>query len=98
MADHGSVEYATAAGNDLPAHEDTYNGFVHLAFVVTLHVINLAIGLAIIGTTSHWVWGVLLIFVLGPIVGIHGLATGARVPSMVMIVISLLTLAGAAAG
>ena len=29
MADHGEVEYATAEGNDLPAHEATYENFVH---------------------------------------------------------------------
>jgi hypothetical protein len=30
MADHGEVEYATAAGNDYAAHEQTYRGFVAL--------------------------------------------------------------------
>ncbi len=30
MADHGKVEYATAAGNDLAAHEDTYRNFLRL--------------------------------------------------------------------
>lgn len=30
MADHGTVEYATATGNDLPAHEATYRGFLRL--------------------------------------------------------------------
>ena len=44
MADHGTVEYATATGNDLPAHERTYEGFVHLAFVGTLTVINIVLG------------------------------------------------------
>ena len=28
MADHGNVEYATADGNDYPAHEQTYESFV----------------------------------------------------------------------
>ena len=32
MADHGNVEYATATGNDYAAHEDTYEGFVQLAY------------------------------------------------------------------
>ncbi len=31
MADHGHVEYATAQGNDLPAHVATYDRFIHLA-------------------------------------------------------------------
>jgi len=30
MADHGKVEYATATGNDYPAHEDTYRNFLRL--------------------------------------------------------------------
>jgi hypothetical protein len=30
MADHGEVEYATATGNDYPAHEQTYRDFITL--------------------------------------------------------------------
>jgi hypothetical protein len=30
MADHGTVEYATAPGNDYEAHEQTYVGFLKL--------------------------------------------------------------------
>jgi Bacterial aa3 type cytochrome c oxidase subunit IV len=30
MANHGEVEYATATGNDYPAHEATYQNFVRL--------------------------------------------------------------------
>jgi hypothetical protein len=33
MADHGEVEYATADGNDYPAHEDMYRSFVTLVKV-----------------------------------------------------------------
>ncbi|MDR3421142.1 MAG: aa3-type cytochrome c oxidase subunit IV [Xanthobacteraceae bacterium] len=33
MADHGELEYATATGNDLPAHEQTYRSFVTLVKV-----------------------------------------------------------------
>ena len=40
MADHGKVEYATATGNDYPAHEKTYRTFVAL---VKWHVIVIAI-------------------------------------------------------
>ena len=36
MADHGTVEYATATGNDYPAHEQTYETFVKFAFVGTI--------------------------------------------------------------
>jgi hypothetical protein len=30
MADHGTVEYATASGNDYAAHEGTYKMFLKL--------------------------------------------------------------------
>jgi hypothetical protein len=30
MADHGMVEYSTAAGNDYEAHEQTYVSFLNL--------------------------------------------------------------------
>jgi hypothetical protein len=33
MADHGEVEYATATGNDYPAHEQTYHNFIKLVKV-----------------------------------------------------------------
>jgi hypothetical protein len=36
MADHGTVEYTTAPGNDYPAHEETYLMFLKL---VKWHVI-----------------------------------------------------------
>jgi hypothetical protein len=42
MADHGEVQYSTAEGNDLPAHEATYRAFLTMtkwalgAAVVTL--------------------------------------------------------------
>jgi hypothetical protein len=30
MAEHGEVAYTTADGNDYPAHEQTYEGFIKL--------------------------------------------------------------------
>jgi hypothetical protein len=98
MADHGKVEYATATGNDLAAHEATYKGFVQLAFVGSALCAVIAIGLAIGGTTGRWGIALPLIFILGPIVAAHGLASGARTPSIVMVVIALLGLAFAAYG
>ena len=97
MADHGQVEYATAAGNDLPTHEAGYKNFVHLALVGCCHVASVVIALAIVGTTSHWLIAVGLMIV-ATFVAIHGLATGAKAPSGVMVVISLLALALTAAG
>ncbi|MBV8792359.1 MAG: aa3-type cytochrome c oxidase subunit IV [Pseudolabrys sp.] len=40
MADHGNVEYATAPGNDYPAHEHAYVMFLKL---VKWHVIIIPI-------------------------------------------------------
>jgi len=97
MADHGQVEYATATGNDLAEHEAAYKNFVQLAYAGSCFVASVVIGLAIIGTTPHWGIAVSLIIV-GAIVGIHGLASGSRGPSGVMVVLSLLALAFAASG
>ena len=97
MADHGQVEYATATGNDLPAHESTYKNFILLAYVGSCHVASIVIGLAIVGTTTHWLVAIGLML-LASIVAVHGLATGAKTPSAVMVLISLLGLAFTAAG
>ena len=97
MDDHGPVEYATAEGNDLPAHEATYENFTQLVFVGSCHVANFVIGLAIGATTGHWMIS-LGIFVFATIVAAHGLATGAKTPSIVMVILSLLALAFAASG
>jgi hypothetical protein len=97
MADHGSVEYAVAAGNDLPAHEAMYERFVHLVCVGGAHVVNILLGLAIGAVAGHWVvaFG---IFVIATIVAVHGFMTGARISSVVMVGISLLALALTAGG
>ena len=97
MADHGQVEYATATGNDLPSHESTYKNFILLAYVGSCHIASIVIGLAIVGTTPHWLMA-LGLMILASAVAVHGLATGARAPSAVMVLISLLGLAFAAAG
>jgi len=97
MADHGHVEYATAEGNDLPAHEDTYERFVHLAFVGSCHVASIVIALAIGGAAHHWFLA-FMILVAATLVALHGFMSGARTPSMVMVVISLFTLLFASGG
>ncbi|MEA3024963.1 MAG: hypothetical protein QOF91_248 [Alphaproteobacteria bacterium] len=95
MADHGQVEYGTAPGNDLAAHEQTYETFVHLAYVGCCHVATIVIALAIGAGTHHWGYSITLI-ILATIVAAHGLASGSRTPSGVMVMISLLTMAFAA--
>jgi hypothetical protein len=39
MADHGTVTYATAPGNDYAAHEATYRGFLAMVKYGTISVI-----------------------------------------------------------
>jgi hypothetical protein len=46
MADHGEVEYATATGNDYPAHEQTYHNFITLVKVIMAVVVIIVIGMA----------------------------------------------------
>jgi hypothetical protein len=46
MADHGEVEYATATGNDYPAHEQTYHNFITLVKVIMTVVVIIVIGMA----------------------------------------------------
>jgi aa3 type cytochrome c oxidase subunit IV len=95
MADHGTVEYATATGNDLAAHEATYRGFVQLAFAGCCHAANILIGLAIGAVEGHW--GIAFaIFLISSAVFAHALASSAKAPSIVMVLLSLLALAFAA--
>lgn len=82
MADHGTVEYATATGNDYPEHENTYETFVKFAFVGTIHVINLMFGLATGGVLGHW-FTALLVFIIAIIGLIPGLVTGGKTSSYV---------------
>jgi hypothetical protein len=39
MADHSEVAYTTADGNDYPAHEATYEGFIKMTIWGTISVI-----------------------------------------------------------
>jgi hypothetical protein len=97
MADHGKVEYATAQGNDVPAHMAMYDRFVHWIVVGGAHVANIVLGLAIGGVAGHWL-AAFAIFVVATIVAVHGFLTGARLPSIVMVIIALITLALASGG
>jgi aa3 type cytochrome c oxidase subunit IV len=96
MADHGEVEYATATGNDYPAHENFYENFVHFAIVGVCHIINIVLALAIGTVVGHW--GVMIgILIVATIIAGFDLANGSQKPSAVMVVISLLLLAFTAA-
>ena len=92
MADHGTVEYATATGNDYPAHESTYDTFVKFTYVGILHVINLLFGLAVGGVMGHW-FTALPIFIIAVIGLVPGLLTGSKTSSVVAFVICFLIFA-----
>lgn len=47
MADHGEIQYATATGNDYPAHEQTYEGFLTLVKVSVAVIAAIVILMAI---------------------------------------------------
>ena len=55
------------------------------------------LGLAIGGVAGHWLLA-FAIFVIATIVAFHGFLSGARMPSLVMVVISLIALALASGG
>ena len=92
MAAHSETEYTTADGNDYAAHESTYENFVLLLTVGICHVINICIGLAIGGVKGVW-WACAAVIIVASLVAVHGLITGAKTPSYVMVVLSLLALA-----
>lgn len=96
MAEHGELEYATAEGNDLPAHEQTYVNFVHFSVIGVLHVINVMIGLAVGGVAGHW--GMASgIFIIATVAAAINLYTGNKGASVGAFVLSLLALASLAA-
>lgn len=92
MADHGTVEYATATGNDYPAHEATYERFILFTFVGIIHVINLVFGLAVGGVIGDWFWAVPIFFV-AVIGAVIGLLSGSKTSSYVAFVICFLIFA-----
>jgi hypothetical protein len=91
MADHGEVQYATATGDDLPAHEFGYGQFVATIFIATTMVANILFGLAIGGVLGHWLPAALII-VAGVIAAGVSAWTGSRAVSLGMVAISALTL------
>ncbi|MGE5162723.1 MAG: aa3-type cytochrome c oxidase subunit IV [Sphingobacteriales bacterium] len=92
MADHGTVEYATATGNDYTAHESSYERFVHFTLVGILYVVTILFGLATGGVMGHWLLAA-AIFVIGLLGVIPGLLSGATKPSYVSFVTCFLIFA-----
>jgi hypothetical protein len=89
---HGTVEYATAAGNDYPSHEHTYENFVQFTFAGIIHVVNILLGLAVGGVMGHW-FVALAIFIIAVIGLIPGLVSGSKTSSYVAFVICFLLFA-----
>ena len=89
MAEHGTVEYATAAGNDYPAHEQSYESFVHFTFTGILFVVNILFGLAVGGVMGHWFLA-LAIFIIGLAGAIPGLLGSTTTSSYVAFVLCFL--------
>lgn len=89
MADHGPVEYATATGNDYPAHEKTYEAFIKYSFDGTIHVINLLLALTVGGVLGHW-FASIFVFLIAIIGLVAGLASGSKTPSYVAFILSFL--------
>jgi hypothetical protein len=95
MADHGELEYATAEGNDLTAHEASYGNFVHFVYVGLLHVVNIVIGLGVGGVNGAW-WIAFAVFVIATICAIIDLVGHTKAASAVALVLALIALAGTA--
>jgi hypothetical protein len=95
MAAHGEVEYATAEGNDLSAHEQSYVNFVHFVYVGLIHVVNIVIGLGVGGVNGAW-WVAFAVFVFATICAIIDLVGHTKAASAVALVLSLIALAGTA--
>jgi hypothetical protein len=89
MADHGTVEYATATGNDYPTHENTYERFVEFTFVGIIFMVNLLLGLTVGGVMGYWLMA-LPIFIIGIIGALPGLVTGSKTSSYVAFVLCFL--------
>ena len=90
MADHGEVEYATAEGNDLPAHEANYEAFIQFTVIGCVFVITILVGLAIGGVLGHWLLLAAVIIAAIIAAGISGW-TGSRMPGIAVLGLSLLT-------
>lgn len=92
MAAHDTPEYSTASGNDYAAHEATYQSFVFLVLAGICYTVSLSIALAVGGVKGAWGTQAVLI-VLATIVLADALMTRSKIPSYLMVVLSLLALA-----
>jgi hypothetical protein len=92
MAEHGEIQYATAEGNDYKEHEGTYSLFLRITVVGILYVVSVMVGLTLGGVLGYW-WLLLAVILISTITAVIGVATGKDLPSIVVLVLSLLALA-----
>jgi len=92
MAEHGHVEYATAAGNDYRAHELTYEHFVQHTIVGIIFIVNILLGLATGGVGGHWL-AAAAIFVIAFLGVIPGLVGNSKNSSQIAFVLCALIFA-----
>jgi hypothetical protein len=92
MAEHGTVEYATAAGNDYPAHEQSYKRFVFFTFTGIVYVVTILFGLATGGVMGHWFLAA-AIFIIGLAGAVPGLLSGSKTSSYVAFLLCFLIFA-----
>ena len=64
-------------GNDYPAHEASYERFVHFTFVGIIYVINILFGLAVGGVMGHWFLA-LPVFIIAIVGAVPGTGRAAR--------------------
>lgn len=94
MAEHGELEYATAEGNDLPAHEQGYSSFVHFVYVGLAFVVSIVIGLAVGGVNGHWFLE-LAVIIVATVAAAINLLGGGKVASGIALIFALICLAAA---
>jgi Bacterial aa3 type cytochrome c oxidase subunit IV len=92
MAEHSTVEYATAVGNDYPAHEQGYEQFVFFTLIGILAVINILFGLTVGGVMGHWFLA-LAIFLIMLGGAVPSLLSGSKESSYMAFVICFLIFA-----
>ncbi len=88
MADHGQVEYATAQGNDFPRTRTCMSASFISRSIGQRHVVSIVLGLAIGGVAGQLAGGLCRVFLIATIVAFHGFLSGARMPSIVMVIVS----------
>ena len=92
MAEHGTVEYATATGNDYQAHEHSYERFVQFTFAGLLYVVTILFALTTGGVLGHWSLA-LAIFIVGVLGVVPSLVSGSKTPIGVAFVLCALIFA-----